>query len=323
VKDTSVALLRNRPFFGSRITSLPALYYLKTKHPNHKLLLIGRNSDANFYSQLDWVDQVEDSKNLLSDIIKIPLKPKIMVSFQPSSERAAIIKILKKPKLSAGYFKKRNILSNVWDKRIKFRKDTYRATHYLELIQLFETQRIDLSETLAAPFQALAAAAKKSSRNEGHYFNILIMPGGGAGDFKKWGKENFICVARQLAENIKKPAYFHVALGPDEEKEKVYFSNINDERVIVHYCLDLPDLCRTISEASIVIANDCGPSHIAQCLGKPFVGIYSHNNTEWFRQNQNSVMVKPHSDQSIKDINIDTILQASLSVLDSGITYKG
>ncbi|RUA22956.1 hypothetical protein DSL92_02490 [Billgrantia gudaonensis] len=29
-------------------------------------------------------------------------------------------------------------------------------------------------------------------------------------------------------------------------------------------------LCKTIYQSDLVIANDCGPSHIAQCLGTPF-----------------------------------------------------
>lgn len=318
MKKTVVVLLRNRPFFGSRLTSLPALFYLRKTHPTHELLLIGRKTDSSFYSKLEWVNQVKDSESLLNDISYIPSKPEKIISFQPSSERAAIIRILKNPKISAGFYKNKNMLSHAWNNKIEFKKEIYRATHYLQLLQLLEPKKIDFNEALAAPFLSLSAINKKNTHREDHYFNVLLMPGGGAGDFKKWGHENFMQVAIKIREQLKEPVAIHVILGPDETKEKEFFSEKKEEETTIHYCPSLPELCRIVSKANIVIANDCGPSHIAQCLGKPFIGLYAHKNTEWFREKGDSIMMTPGAGQTIKEISVDSVLEACFSVIPKG-----
>ncbi|MEQ6917890.1 glycosyltransferase family 9 protein [Halomonas aquatica] len=315
MKKNVVALLRNRPFFGSRLTSLPALYQLKQAFPDHRLMLVGRGNDSSFYSLFDWVDCVIESKTLANDIIKIPHKPDVMVSFQPSSERGAITKIFKKPALSAGFSKNKNILSHIWDKRICFNNKEYRATHYLQLLDTMTPHGINIHQSLKAPFLDLASSDHLQTESLGKKFNIVLMPGGGAGEFKKWGCQSFIQAALFLAKTIDTKAQIHVILGPAETAEVNALGKMKTGNIKTHHSPNIFSLCNIISKSNLVIANDCGPSHIAQCLGLPYVGIYSHNNTEWFRVTDRSVMITPETGQDIKDISQDRVIKAALSVV--------
>ena len=98
---------------------------------------------------------------------------------------------------------------------------------------------------------------------------VLLSPGAGWGA-KRWPADRYGAVARQIAE-----AGFGVVInsGPAEEH---LAHEIAEPAVARRVCLslDLAGLIAVTRRASLAIAGDTGPLHLACALGKPVVGIY-------------------------------------------------
>lgn len=316
-RKSIIVLLRNRPFFGSRITSLPAIFYLRKNYPDHKIIAVGHGRDTDFYSMFDWIDETIESKSIVADINNLPRRPDILISFQPSSERGILIKYLKKPRSSAGFYKSNNMLSSLWENKLKFDKKEYRATHYLRLTETLASGEIDMEKSLRAPFLHLANKSEGPEPGSDNSFNIVLMPGGGAGEFKKWGYKNFIETAAAIKESLSKETKIKIILGPDEKNEELALKEDNPIDVELHCSPSLGSLCKTIYQSDLVIANDCGPSHIAQCLGIPFLGIYKKQDSEWFRKSKTSMIITPEAGEEIKKVNKKEVITASLSLIQA------
>jgi len=98
---------------------------------------------------------------------------------------------------------------------------------------------------------------------------VLISPGAGWGA-KRWPAERYGAVARRLAN-----AGYGVVInsGPAEEylAWEIVASSGGAARMISP---ELPELIAATRRASLAIAGDTGPLHLACALGKPVVGIY-------------------------------------------------
>jgi ADP-heptose:LPS heptosyltransferase len=78
-----------------------------------------------------------------------------------------------------------------------------------------------------------------------------------------------------------------------------------------------------ITSSKLMIANDCGPSHIGHISAVPVIGLFSdeYSNadstiTEWFNQKENSHVIKGLAEQSINSIKVDDVLKTALQYLD-------
>jgi len=98
---------------------------------------------------------------------------------------------------------------------------------------------------------------------------VLINPGAGWGA-KRWPAERYGSVARQLAA---KGVKVIVNAGPGEEAiaAEVRVASAN---TACDLALTLDQLIAVTRRASLVIAGDTGPLHLACALGKPVVGIF-------------------------------------------------
>ncbi|MGB9031439.1 MAG: glycosyltransferase family 9 protein [Acidobacteriaceae bacterium] len=98
---------------------------------------------------------------------------------------------------------------------------------------------------------------------------VLLSPGAGWGA-KRWPADRYGAVAKRIAE-----AGFGVVInsGPAEEHlaHEIAENSGGAARVL---SLALPELIAVTRRASLAIAGDTGPLHLACALGKPVVGIY-------------------------------------------------
>jgi heptosyltransferase-1 len=98
---------------------------------------------------------------------------------------------------------------------------------------------------------------------------VLLSPGAGWGA-KRWPADRYGAVAKRIAE-----AGFGVVInsGPAEEQlaHAIAESSSGAARVL---SLNLAELIAVTRRASLAIAGDTGPLHLACALGKPVVGIY-------------------------------------------------
>jgi len=98
---------------------------------------------------------------------------------------------------------------------------------------------------------------------------VVLSPGAGWGA-KRWPVDRYAEVARQLKERG-----YHVIVnsGPAEQQlaKEIVVQSSGAARAVV---LSITDLITVTRQASLVIAGDTGPLHLACALGKPVVGIF-------------------------------------------------
>jgi heptosyltransferase-1 len=98
---------------------------------------------------------------------------------------------------------------------------------------------------------------------------VLLSPGAGWGA-KRWPADRYGAVARQLAQ-----AGYAVVInsGPAEDylAREIVASSGGAARVLT---LDMAELIAVTRQASLAIAGDTGPLHLACALGRPVVGIF-------------------------------------------------
>lgn len=145
------------------------------------------------------------------------------------------------------------------------------ATHGVHVIeQSLEVVNAILGESLPMMLPLLPrdpAAEAKAAELEQPF--VLLSPGAGWGA-KRWPADRYGAVARQIAE-----AGYGVVInsGPAEEHlaRDIVESSGGAARVL---SLDMAELIAVTRRASLAIAGDTGPLHLACALGKPVVGIY-------------------------------------------------
>ena len=98
---------------------------------------------------------------------------------------------------------------------------------------------------------------------------VLIGPGAGWGA-KRWPTERYAAVARQLYQARYKVI---VNTGPGEESITQELASLSGGTATVLQPT-LTELIAITRRASVVIAGDTGPLHLASALGKPVVGIF-------------------------------------------------
>jgi heptosyltransferase-1 len=144
-------------------------------------------------------------------------------------------------------------------------------THGVHVIeQSLEVANAIAGETLSMTMPLLprdAAADAKAAELPEPF--VLLSPGAGWGA-KRWPSERYGLVAAQLAKSG-----YNVAInsGPAEEHlaREIVASSGGAAQMLV---LDMPELIAVTRRASLAIAGDTGPLHLACALGIPVVGIF-------------------------------------------------
>lgn len=113
-------------------------------------------------------------------------------------------------------------------------------------------------------------------------YDVCLCPGG-SDPLKKWPIDHVKLLVEKLSQ---KGLRVKVLLGPCE-------ADAADELRRVHADVIFPEdilqLGLEIERSELVVANDCGPMHVAGALGKPLLAIFGPTNpVVWFCYNQPS-----------------------------------
>jgi heptosyltransferase-1 len=100
---------------------------------------------------------------------------------------------------------------------------------------------------------------------------VVVNPGAGRPD-KRWPPDRFGALARRLADESVARAV--VVWGPGEETAARAITQGAGGRVAMAPPTDLLQLIAMLRRASVEVAGDTGPLHLAAALGRPCVGIY-------------------------------------------------
>ncbi|MGO3345104.1 MAG: glycosyltransferase family 9 protein [Marinomonas sp.] len=308
---TNIVLLRNRPHFGAQITTIPTLRFFK-QHCNDEstLTLLSRYKVEWIFKQLPWVDKYVYSESYFSELKELNNAGNLL-NLRPSNRLPVLLyKTIKNGQifdLVKYYFE--GFTSHQYS---IMNDQEYRAVNYLKI---FIQDDIELANALALPFYELANTSILSINSAP--IKILMMPGGGGGEFKKWGLLNFIKAGQKASKLLGKACHLHILIGPDETEElhimNTQFTNV--ENIFLHTSLPIKDISKLVSLCDITIANDCGPSHIAQCMQKPYIGLFKKTNPEWFLSRVKSIEVTPNDNQDIKTIQVELVTEHIIHLL--------
>lgn len=305
-----VVLVRSRPFFGAQLVMFPALHQLKQWLPDHRLRVVARDPLGPVFDALPWVDEFRLARSAFDEWRAIGPDCAVLLALHPSSERHGALAALRLPPIRLGYRNGR-LTDRVWTHAIPADTATYRALHGLELLAAWRP--LDPLASAAASVRALATALPAPEQPEPG--GIVLMPGGGAGEFKKWGLENFLALVAQLEPYGAGGLPVHVVLGPAEAAEAAALAATPRPRLRVWHQPSLAQLAALVAGARLVVANDCGPSHLGQCSGTPFVGLFDDTKPEWFWSRPGARCLTPPPGAALRDLPVATVLAACRELL--------
>ena len=107
-------------------------------------------------------------------------------------------------------------------------------------------------------------------------------------------------------------------MGPDETEQHRWLQSLERSDFVYLMTRPIAEIAKAVMNAKLVVANDCGPSHLAQFAGVPYVGVFHESNREWFWTREISADVLPQDGTSdIKNITPEQVLAASRRVLSA------
>ena len=306
--------IQNRARFGTLVCHIPLIDALRRRYPAARLTVVAPFAEA----RLLVGDGLADA---LSDWPKGPwaqwrlvraLTPDLAISLRPASMFIDLLIGVSGAPIRLGFATgiSRRLFTAVAPRDL----GVYRPLNYLRLVEPLGV-RGELSAYLDDLGRRAAPAVDPSAEN------VCLMPGG-ASPFKLWGIDNFLALA-DLIRGDRPGARFFFVLGPDERplRAAIDASPLGE----VSQVLDTPSLgaiAQAVRASWVTIANDCGPSHVAQLLGCPYVAVYANHRgqaeritAQWFRPGPRARWVSAPAGAPITDVSPDQVYRGVRAVL--------
>jgi ADP-heptose:LPS heptosyltransferase len=131
------------------------------------------------------------------------------------------------------------------------------------------------------------------------------MPGGGEGEHKRWGIPQFCSLGKIILSN--RPfARLVFVLGPGEiDFTEIIRKNFSEEECKILSNGSIADIVRTVKLSKLTIANDCGPSHLAQMIGGNYIGLWGWHKQDPVQRVRQWTVSGPRSTQIIAREGMD------------------
>lgn len=314
----SVVFLQNRDFFGNRLIHLPLLYALNRAYADNEIIVFSPFESANFFKD----------KGLASEVfiysygpIRMTrrlrrMKPDLIVSLRQNSEWLCLAIGLSGAKVRLSY---RTAATRVFfTNTVKCDYSIYRALNFLRVLQ-----PAGISGSPETFFWEQAKQGTIELQEERDYF--CLIPGGGSGEFKRWGIENYLNLCGRLKEYYENAAFiFIIGEAENDYVEKIQLTSITRDSLVLEN-ESIKNCAQAIGASKVTIANDCGPAQIAQMMNVPYVGIFSNYDGnartrigEWFYQRDKAMAVTTEASKDIKSIPVEQIQTAVRQLLPVG-----
>lgn len=267
---TIAVFVENRPFFGALLVHIPLLHALRARHPGARIVLLAPFEQASLLVKLGCADEVVPYARGSFDVFRKVrhLAPDAIVQLRPASRGLDFAAGLQRAPERLGFdsFLGRRL----YTRAVFHDTSIYRPRKYLTLL---ESREAALAAPLGDWFRA--EIARTGAAAAGGRDTLAILPGGGAGDFKRWGLASFLALATRLA--AREPALsFAWVLGP-QETELAGAVRSSPLAPRSRYVVDRPvaELAALAFAARGAVGNDCGPGHVFQMCGCPFTSVLS------------------------------------------------
>ncbi|WMD20844.1 glycosyltransferase family 9 protein [Achromobacter seleniivolatilans] len=310
-----VVYIRSQPQFGDQIVAFPALYQLKSWWSSNRITVVARDDVGDIYRALPWVNEFVRATTFSDYVRSLKKETRVSVCLHHSSERYGLANLLRRPAVRLGFLNAR-ISDRVWTHC--HRKDTAEYIGLANLRLLASYQPVDAEPTMRQCFQALAARDLQTTPSS----DVVMIPGGGSGAFKRWSLAHYLGLVDRLKGLLGRDARYLFVLGPQEEQERATLEAMRRPDISIAYRRSIPELSAIMLQARLVVANDCGPSHIAQSACVPYVGVFNAPNPEWFWSRPYSAAVVPqHHRDGINSITPDDVFGACRGVMPHAPSY--
>ncbi|HMA99607.1 MAG TPA: glycosyltransferase family 9 protein [Spirochaetota bacterium] len=275
VKKKIVVFFPNKIFFGAQITLIPFFFYLKNNIINSCVYVITPVRIHPFFTKQKLIDGCFNYQGHPWRFFRKKLRqldPDIIFNLRPSTLPVNLAARLQCRQVYS-FFRWPAVLLG-----IKTVPETiqYRSNQYLKLLE-----RAGLSRPATALqnfFHKIAAEAEVTIPDKDY---IIFMPGGGAGSFKKWQPQKFLQLQQKIL-SFNKNLTFVVILGDAEKKMRSIF-----KEAVCYINPAVSSIFKLCSGARLVIANDCGPSHVAHLLDVKRIILFSNYERDFNEQMAN------------------------------------
>ena len=304
-----VVFVRSHKRYGDQVVAYPALFQLKQWWPKKRLRVVSRFEVGHYYTELPWVDEFISVKGVVQHLRCLDRNTELSVNLHHSSERYGLVNMVRRPTMRMG-FRNARLFDFAWTHHHQKDINEYIGFANLQMLAKHQT----FSATVAAK-QCFAEIAKPHI-GKVDSADVVLIPGGGSGEFKRWSWRHYVALTDLLKSELGPSATFTFVLGPCEEAERACIGALARSDFRIEFGRSIPELAAIMLNARLVVANDCGPSHIAQGLCVPYVGVFNAPNPEWFWSKPQSLDVVPESGATdINSITPERVLQACRAVL--------
>ena len=261
--------IQNRARFGTLVCHVPLIASLRRHYPAAHLTVVAPFAEASMLIGDQLADELRRWPDGIWAQIRLmrALAADLLITLRPASTFITMLVGLSGARTRLGFDTPmgRPLLSGVRRRDLTI----YRPLNYLRLVESLGVEPI-LAETFVALADRVPQAIDPGN------VNVCLMPGG-ASPFKLWGIDNFLALAARIRAD-RPDARFVFVLGPDERPlvDAIEASPL----AAVSTMLNSPSLgaiAQAVLASRVTIANDCGPSHIAQLLGGAYVGVFANH----------------------------------------------
>lgn len=305
----NLVFIRSMRFFGGQLVTYPLLYQMKQCFPQDSITVVADDAVGQFYTSTPWVDHFVQAQPLSAKIHALRNKVDRVFTLHYSSEKYAPLSTLCRVPTRVGFRNKR--LSDLfWTHTHPKNYDEYLAVANLKLLQ--RLHEFNIEDAAHGAMRSLAAQADSGLGT----YDVVLMPGGGGGAYKRWPIESFLALSDRLKSHMGPNTRFCFIMGADEQKEAELVRRLQRPDLAVAVSRPVGEIAHLALNSRLVVANDCGPSHIAQSACVPYVSLLHEPNPQWFWQRDNSRYVLPDDGSTdIKAISVDNTCKACLDVL--------
>ncbi|MBL8859784.1 MAG: hypothetical protein JNL28_14855 [Planctomycetes bacterium] len=305
----TAVFLQNRDFFGAMVVHVPLLETLRRL--TGPLVVYAPFERGRMFTAIGLADEVcvyaGAGGALWSDLRE--RKFERIVLLRPQSFGLTALISTAGATRTLGYATALSKL--VFTRTIRRNTQIYRARNYMDLVA-GEAPPV----SFAAAIEALAA---RSSATAEHAF--VLMPCGSE-ERKLWGERNFVELALALKREHS-DARFVLVLGGTEARYAELFRDAGLAECTTSLIdKSLADIAVAVRAARAVVANDCGPSHVAQLAGVPTVLVFGNWDgaartriAEWFDPRPGARCLTTAEPGSITDLAVTRVLEAVQAVV--------
>ena len=303
------------PSLGDQLVLFPLFEGLRRRFPESRILAASRNELIRLVADYGFADETllyrKADWSLLRSVRRF--RPQLSICLRRRSPRANLcFGRLSGARWTVGY---RGSGNGLWHTHLTtFHENVYRARRHLAVLEALGGKG-DLLGTV----QHLA----RTSAWQPHSRPYAVLSPCGAWNRKQWGAARYAEVASRLAELHPDLAWYAV-LGP-REMEQGCDDAFRHASIRIDVVANAPidDLARIFLNAKIVLANDCGPAHLAQMAGTPTVQPFDNSDglndvaiPSWFDLRPGAICLTPRAKAPIDTIPIEAVFEAARDALD-------